>query len=182
MAPGAASTSSSLEKTPASSSSTALRYATCAKVAASAGDSSSSALVDLTQIDLTKVENPYRLLPPIDYSVLLDWENEPTGGEAPMNTSPTSANAVEKSANPGADPAPVLEEGGAAPVLEEGGAAPMEAEVAGETLEKMEKEKWSGVNGCYDDAGDWRDWTQIVSLTSYAGGDLNILPYVDIDG
>ena len=55
-------------------------------------------------------------------------------------------------------------------------------EVAEETLDKMEKEKWSGVNGCYDDAGDWRDWTQIIALSSYGGDDINILPYVDIDG
>ena len=174
------SSSSSAEKTSSSSSSAQLRYTTCAKVASSAADSSSSALVDLSQIDLTKVENPYQLLPPIDYSVLLDWENEPSSGETPIIEASTPATAHTKPVSPSGDPA--SDTLPAAPVVDEFAVAPMDVDVHEETLEKMEKEKWSGVNGCYDDAGDWRDWTQIVSLTSYGGGDLNILPYVDIDG
>jgi hypothetical protein len=54
--------------------------------------------------------------------------------------------------------------------------------VTEETIEKLEKEKWSGVNGCYDVHADWKNWNQCVALSSYNGDDFHVLPYVDIDG
>ena len=160
--------------------------------------------VNLDEIDLTRVDDPYKLLPPIDASVLIDWSNddvvESVGSSVraeevsiaePFKSSPeVDANAaLPDLSKPEVDvPEPEVDvpetpvdgvSSKEAPTKE---APTKEADVAEETLDKMVKEKWSGVNGCYDDAGDWRDWTQIIALSSYGGDDINILPYVDIDG
>ena len=47
-------------------------------------------------------------------------------------------------------------------------------------LEALHQQQWPGVNGQYDRTGNWCDWTQTHSMPTH-GGDLHILPYVDID-
>lgn len=154
--------------------------------------------VNLDEIDLTQVEDPYKLLPPIDASVLIDWTNDDNddsdvgrvdgvdssvrGEELKEESSPSKSRMPDAAAT-----APDVADEDVVPetLLDAAGsskeAAAVEVDVAEETIDKMVKEKWSGVNGCYDDAGDWRDWTQIIALSSYGGDDINILPYVDID-
>ena len=139
------------------------------------------------------MQDPFKLLPPIDTSVLIDCESNDGGFALLTETEPEAAvvqdaaPAMEDVVDDGADPstAPAEAEGGgvdpAAPASTSAEVAMMD-DIAEETIEKMEKEKWSGVNGCYDDVGDWRNWTQIVALASYGGDDINILPYVDLDG
>ena len=48
-------------------------------------------------------------------------------------------------------------------------------------VSRIHDEHWSGVNGVYDSYGDWRDWTQTLSLEAYQGDPIHILPYVNID-
>ena len=54
-------------------------------------------------------------------------------------------------------------------------------EVTDEEVDRLSSEQWKYVNGMYDHAGIWHDWTSTLSLSSYNGELLHILPYVNID-
>ena len=47
-------------------------------------------------------------------------------------------------------------------------------------VEKYCDQKWESVNGMYDAETEWRPWNQMMSLVSYNGDPLHVLPYVDI--
>ncbi|XP_078657944.1 mediator of RNA polymerase II transcription subunit 26-like [Branchiostoma floridae x Branchiostoma belcheri] len=53
--------------------------------------------------------------------------------------------------------------------------------VSDEDLQRLSKEKWPGVSGCFDDNGDWRDWTECCEKDSFEDGVLQVLPYVILD-
>ena len=147
-------------------------------------------VVNYDELDLTKVQDPFKLLPPIDTSVLIDCESNDGGYALLTETGPETlvvedaVQGMERDVDAAvAEPSAAAEGGCIDPsaLTAPAEVAGMDDDVAEETIEKMEKEKWSGVNGCYDDVGDWRNWTQIVALASYGGDDINILPYVDLD-
>ncbi|GAB1606545.1 mediator of RNA polymerase II transcription subunit 26-like isoform X1 [Argonauta hians] len=48
-------------------------------------------------------------------------------------------------------------------------------------INKLHNEYWSGVNGQWESTGSWRDWTQTMSVESFEGNRLDLLPYVNID-
>ena len=53
--------------------------------------------------------------------------------------------------------------------------------VTDSVVSRLHDENWSGVNGVLDSTGSWRDWTQTLSLDSYQGDMVHILPYVIVD-
>ncbi|KAK3612685.1 hypothetical protein CHS0354_042211 [Potamilus streckersoni] len=53
--------------------------------------------------------------------------------------------------------------------------------VTEEEIERIQNDEWLGVNGCYSWDQSWRDWSQTLSLPSYRGDLLHILPYVIVD-
>lgn len=49
-------------------------------------------------------------------------------------------------------------------------------------VEKIGKERWSGVNGHYNDKGEWKEWNEITTgYNSYSKEAVFILPYVSVD-
>ncbi|XP_014768970.1 mediator of RNA polymerase II transcription subunit 26 isoform X1 [Octopus bimaculoides] len=48
-------------------------------------------------------------------------------------------------------------------------------------IDRLHNEYWSGVNGQWDSTGSWRDWTHTMSVESFEGSKLDLLPYVNID-
>lgn len=53
--------------------------------------------------------------------------------------------------------------------------------VTDELVERLHSRQWAGVNGLNDLNGVWHGWHQTVSLLSYEGSMLHVLPYVDLD-
>ncbi|XP_078576130.1 mediator of RNA polymerase II transcription subunit 26-like [Branchiostoma floridae x Branchiostoma japonicum] len=53
--------------------------------------------------------------------------------------------------------------------------------VSDEDLQRLSSEQWPGVSGCFDDNGDWRDWTDCCEKGSCEDGLLQVLPYVILD-
>ncbi|XP_076440913.1 uncharacterized protein LOC143280191 [Babylonia areolata] len=58
---------------------------------------------------------------------------------------------------------------------------PEPAPVTEEAVDHLHSEQLPGINGLYDMNGDWTSWQQVVTLPSYEGNQLHILPYVDLD-
>lgn len=58
---------------------------------------------------------------------------------------------------------------------------PEPLEITDEDVTRLHTQHWTGMNGCYNSWGTWRDWTQTVSLQSYNNDPLHILPYVVSD-
>ena len=54
-------------------------------------------------------------------------------------------------------------------------------EVSDDVVTRLHEEHWSGMNGVFDSNGSWRDWKQTLSLESYQGDMVHILPYVIVD-
>ncbi|KAK3089297.1 hypothetical protein FSP39_002472, partial [Pinctada imbricata] len=50
-----------------------------------------------------------------------------------------------------------------------------------ERVRNLHEDHVESVNGCMDINGAWRDWTQTLTIASYDGDPLHILPYVPID-
>lgn len=53
--------------------------------------------------------------------------------------------------------------------------------VTDKDVNRLHGERIPGVNGIYDINGGWTKWQHCVSLPSYEGNMLHILPYVDLD-
>jgi hypothetical protein len=48
-------------------------------------------------------------------------------------------------------------------------------------VDRIDQEKWPGVNGDYDNDGEWREWQEMTTAVNVYSGDIvNILPYVNI--
>lgn len=48
-------------------------------------------------------------------------------------------------------------------------------------VDRIDQEKWPGVNGDYDNDGEWREWHEMTTAVNVYSGDIvNILPYVNI--
>lgn len=48
-------------------------------------------------------------------------------------------------------------------------------------VDRIDQEKWPGVNGDYDSDGQWREWQDMTTAVNIYSGDIvNILPYVNI--
>lgn len=54
-------------------------------------------------------------------------------------------------------------------------------EVGDDDIERLHSSEWAGVNGYRDAWGDWTNWANTLSLQSYNGDYLHILPYVNTD-
>lgn len=54
-------------------------------------------------------------------------------------------------------------------------------EVDDSSLDRLQNDHWTGVNGRYDYLDQWKDWTQTYSMPTYNGDLLHILPYVNTD-
>ena len=54
--------------------------------------------------------------------------------------------------------------------------------VTQDDISRLHNDRWEGVNGCYDNEGQWFDWTQCLSvLFNEEEHPLHILPYVSLD-
>ena len=53
--------------------------------------------------------------------------------------------------------------------------------VTEDLVDRLHSEHLPGVNGLFDINGDWNSWRQTITLPSYEGNPLHILPYVDLD-
>lgn len=58
---------------------------------------------------------------------------------------------------------------------------PEPLEINDSVVSRIHGEHWTGVNGVFDSSGGWRDWTQTLSLDSYQGDMVHVLPYVIVD-
>ncbi|XP_076463217.1 uncharacterized protein LOC143295415 [Babylonia areolata] len=105
------------------------------------------------------LEEIYAQLPPVDYNI--DWDS--------VNTYKLPArNPVTGQSN-----YPVTGDG--SPVAGEGNPETREH------VDSLHNDRRPDMNGMYDINGDWTTWQQCVTVSSYEGNQLHILPYVDLD-
>ncbi|XP_030852048.1 mediator of RNA polymerase II transcription subunit 26-like isoform X1 [Strongylocentrotus purpuratus] len=48
-------------------------------------------------------------------------------------------------------------------------------------IDRIHDDEWEGVNGCYNDKGEWFDWMQCLTVNTDVENSIQILPYVCID-
>ena len=54
-------------------------------------------------------------------------------------------------------------------------------EVNEESVDRLHRQQWPGVNGLFNTQNEWHKWTATYSMPSYDGDMLHILPYVVLD-
>ncbi|XP_077981120.1 uncharacterized protein LOC144436250 [Glandiceps talaboti] len=58
---------------------------------------------------------------------------------------------------------------------------PPRKEITEDDVKKLHNENWEGVNGCYDNQGEWQDWSNSLVVNTNEDNVLHILPYVILD-
>ena len=48
-------------------------------------------------------------------------------------------------------------------------------------IDRIHDKEWEGVNGCYNNRGEWFDWMQCLTVDTDEENSIQILPYVCIN-